>query len=117
MAKLFLLSLGSNILPDFFFDEAMDHAHKMVKDSSSSVPDSNTPSGVFQSIKPLLSEEVVKSVGASYLFILSGENQGNCILDLKTGGGSVGEVSGDTQTDVTFMMDSISIWLKCFKVK
>ena len=84
----------------------MDHAHKMIKGSSSSVPDSNTPAGVFQSIKPLLNEEVVKSVGASYLFILSGENQGNWILDLKTGSGSLGEVSGDTQADVTFTMDS-----------
>ena len=84
----------------------MDYTHKMVKDSSSSVSDSNTPAGVFQSIKPLLNEEVVKSVGASYLFILSGENQGNWILDLKTGSGSLGEVSGDTQADVTFTMDS-----------
>ena len=84
----------------------MDHTHKMVKEFSSSEPVSNTPTGVFQSIKPLLYEEVVKSVGASYLFILSGESQGNWILDLKTGSGSVGEVPGDTQTDVTFTMDS-----------
>ena len=36
MAKLFLFSLGSDIFPDFL-DEAMGHAHKMVKDSASSV--------------------------------------------------------------------------------
>ena len=52
------------------------------------------------------SEAIVKQMGATYLFVLSGENSGNWLLDLKTGSGSIQEVSADTSADVTFTMDS-----------
>ena len=96
---------GSELLPDFFLDEAKDLADRITSNPPSSAS-SNTPSGIFQNIKSLLNADIVKSVGASYLFVLSGENQGNWVLDLKNGEGSVNEVSDEATTDVTFRMDS-----------
>ena len=94
-------------MPDFFLDEGMEYAQQKFKSTSTSSPASkNTPAGVFEHIKPLISEDAVKQIGASYLFALSGENAGFWILDLKTGGGSVGEASENTKADVTFKMDS-----------
>ena len=97
-------------MPDFFLDEAMSFADgKQAQgkpSADSSPPSSDTPAGVFKTIEPLLSSDVVKSVGASYLFILSGDNEGNWFLDLKNGEGSVGVAPDGFTADVTFKMKS-----------
>ncbi len=82
----------------------MKFADKMA--GSEAPPTQESPAAVFRNIKPLINSDIVKSVGASYLFVLSGEGQGNWILDLKNGEGSVGVASDDTEADVTFKMDS-----------
>ena len=97
------LFIGSKLMPDFFLDEAEKY---LDSSSSSSPPDINTPAGIFNSIRSMASEAIVKQMGATYLFVLSGENSGNWLLDLKTGSGSVQEVSEGTSADVTFTMDS-----------
>lgn len=95
---------GSKILPDFFLDEAIGTS---MNDQPQAPPTSNnTPASVFTSIKPLLNADIVNTVQASYMFVLSGGNQGNWLLDMKTGDGSVGEVAEGTTADVTFKMDS-----------
>ncbi|XP_003387239.1 PREDICTED: hydroxysteroid dehydrogenase-like protein 2 [Amphimedon queenslandica] len=98
---------GSELMPDFFLDEAEKYLNSFFSSSSSSSPpDINTPAGIFNSIRSMASEAIVKQMGATYLFVLSGENSGNWLLDLKTGSGSIQEVSEDTSADVTFTMDS-----------
>ena len=94
-------------MPDVFEDEGMEFARQVFKSNSSTPP--NTPAGVFEKIKPILSEKIVKYIGGSYLFALSGENAGFWLLDLKTGSGSVTEVSENTEADVIIKMDSKSM--------
>ncbi len=105
MLNCSLITLGSELLPDFFLDEALDFSSQVDSGPSLAVS-SNTPTGIFRNIKPLLNSDIVQSVGATYLFVLSGDNQGKWVLDLKNGEGSVKEVSEDATTDVTFKMDS-----------
>ncbi|XP_033123081.1 stomatin-like protein 1 [Anneissia japonica] len=49
-----------------------------------------TPAILLASIKPLLNEYMVGSVGAVYKFIITGENGGTFFLDLKNGLGDAG---------------------------
>jgi NAD(P)-dependent dehydrogenase (short-subunit alcohol dehydrogenase family) len=101
---------GGKLMPDFFLDEALELIKQSSTDppsSSSSSPDPNSPAGIFDSVRSLASEDIVKQVGGTYLFVLTGEHEGNWLLNLKTGAGDVQEVEDDkTPADVTMTMDS-----------
>lgn len=90
-------------MPDFFLDEA----ESLVSDNAQASPaDTNTPAGIFTSLRSLASESIVKEIGGTFLFVLKGENGGNWLLNLKSGSGSVEEVpSSDTPADVTMTME------------
>ena len=93
-------------------DEAEDTSklfyQKMSAQGSTSprqAPSSDSPEGVFAGVKAMLSENIVKEVGGSFLFVLSGEKGGSWLLDLKNGAGSVSKCSDDTAADVTMKMN------------
>lgn len=108
---------GHPLLPDFFLDDAEGEADnqlfrkakKEAKLASSSSAGSGTQGGgqvpkIFDGMKALLSEEMVSKTSASYSFVLTGPEEGKWFLDLKTGGGSVGQGDPPTAADVTFTM-------------
>ena len=105
---LFHHLVGEKVIPDFFLDEGETYLTSETTSNvdSDRVPDSNTPAGIFNKIKPLLNETVVQQVGATYLFVISGENGGSWLLDLKNSSGSVSEATEDTPTDVTMKMEA-----------
>lgn len=91
-------------MPDFFLDEAEEMI--LAGQKSSDAPPPNSPAALFAKVRSQASEELVKQIGATYLFVISGENGGNWLLDLKTGSGSITEVSSkDTPADVTMTMN------------
>ena len=89
-------------MPDVFLDEA----EELIQLQPSATPNKNTPKGLFASIKPLLSDEVVKQINGSFLFELSGKDAGCWLLDLKNSPGTVAPASADTESDVKMKMDS-----------
>ena len=73
---------------------------------TSEIP-SDSPEHIFKKVQPLLSTELVKQVGATYLFVTTGKYKESWLLDLKNGGGAVGPVAGKSaDVDVTLKMDS-----------
>ena len=104
---------GGKLLPDYFLDEAENFRGEWLQDDSpaksgekTQPAPSNTPQGVFTKVESLLSPEIVKQVGATYLFILDGNHPGNWVLDLKNGSGSIGSTESEIEADVTMKMDS-----------
>ena len=100
--NIIIISLGEKLTPDFFLDEA-EH---LLDGMSSSPSDANTPAAIFASVRSLASESIVNEIKGTYLFILTGESGGHWLLNLKTGSGSVEQVSGDTPADVIMTMDA-----------
>ena len=108
------MSIGEKLSPDYFLDEAVDMTKKVAKKEevkadtgTTSAPASgDTPATVFSKIRPLLNETVTQQTKATFLFVLSGDNPGAWLLDLKNGSGSVGEAAEDTPADVIMKMDS-----------
>ena len=107
------VSTGEKLSPDYFLDEAVDMTMKVTKeeevkaDTGADAPASgDTPATVFSRIRPHLNETVTQQIKATFLFVLSGDNPGAWLLDLKNGSGSVGETAEDTPADVTMKMDS-----------
>ena len=67
-------------------------------------------------VRTVLSPEITSKVNATFHFVLDGENPGHWLLDLKNGGGSCGECSPETETDVTMTTDS-QLMVDMFKGK
>jgi len=90
-----LFSQGSKLLPDFFLDEAnpeiiIKENIKMAKQEAA-VTGGGTPPGsvakVFDTIKSLCDEELVKTINGVFEFDVSGTDAGLWYLDLKNGSG------------------------------
>ncbi|BFY99387.1 hypothetical protein BsWGS_02427 [Bradybaena similaris] len=102
---------GSKLLPDFFLDvgpEELGHVKTGGKSAPERAGSNNTSAGVggtFATIQGHLSESLVKNIGASYQFNLSGAEEGTWHLDLKSGTGSAGKGSMDNP-DCTMSLDS-----------
>ncbi|XP_038626142.1 hydroxysteroid dehydrogenase-like protein 2 [Tachyglossus aculeatus] len=125
---IYAVKPGYPLLPDFFLDDHPDDiALKMETQGATpafaevttqeQVP---TPSGAveqtFRIVKAALSEEVVKSTQAIYLFELSGESGGTWYLDLKNNSGSAGYGTPPDKVDVVMSM-STSDFVKMFSGK
>ena len=52
---------------------------------------------------------MVQQIGATYLFVVDGDDPGVWMLDLKNGVGSSGAADADAKTDVTFKMNSVDL--------
>lgn len=87
-------STGSKLLPDFFLDvEDSSAAQEMIgahKKSTESAPQGSPGGGVeglFETMKSLCNEELVKSVNGVFEFHLEGKEPGVWYLDLKNDAG------------------------------
>ena len=116
--RVYYLPVGGELLPDFFLGDVdnvkgqwsveMDGQATSASgtQSPSSSGGSDTPASVFNVVRTLLSPEITSRVGATFLFVLDGENPGHWLLDLKNGSGSCEECSPEAEADVTMTTDS-----------
>lgn len=75
--------------------------------SSSSASSGGSIAPIFDSIKSLLSPEMVQRIGGVYVFHLKGKEPGTWFVDLKTGSGAAGQGDGGfDQPDVTMSLTS-----------
>ncbi|XP_031564328.1 hydroxysteroid dehydrogenase-like protein 2 isoform X2 [Actinia tenebrosa] len=111
---------GSTLLPDFFLDEAnpekllKDH-HKMEKLEASAGSSTGNVAKVFETIKSLCDDELVKTINGVFEFDIHGKDAGLWYLDLKNGPGSAGSGSyPGGQAQCTMSLDSED-FLKMFQ--
>ena len=77
-------TIGADLLPDYFLDEAEDFQDQWLKAKSEIPAESetmsgashDTPEGVFNLTRTLLTEEVVKQINATFLFVVDGKYPG-----------------------------------------
>ena len=90
---MLVTSTGSKLLPDFFLDaedssaQEMIGAHKKNTESAPQVSPGGGVAGLFETIKSLCNEELVKSVNGVFEFHLEGNEPGVWYLDLKNNAG------------------------------
>ena len=84
---------GSKLLADFFLDvedpsaQEMMGAHKTSTDSAAQGSPEGGVAALFETIKSLCNEELVKSVNGVFEFHLEGKEPGVWYLDLKNNAG------------------------------
>ena len=79
----------------------------MQQTTTPAVMAADSPEHIFKKIQPLLNAELVKQVGATYLFQTHGKYNESWLLDMKNGTGDVRSVTGKTvDADVILKMDS-----------
>lgn len=106
-----MLILGTPLLPDFFLDEFLTEgsATSGQKEAAPASPSADgSKSGVeqvFDAIKAISNEEIVKKVNAVYAFQVKGDGEGTWFLDLKNGAGSAGRGEPPVPADATLIMD------------
>ena len=101
------VSPGTLLMPDFFLEEK--HLNSPYLEQTASIAQKETkdksgPEKVFDRIRPLLSSAVVEDVGATFLFLIQGQESSSWYLNLKTGKGSVEPSDAKTNADVTMSM-------------
>ena len=90
---------GNKLLPDFFLDvedssaQEMIGAHKKNTESASQGSQAGGVAGLFETIKSLCNEELVKSVNGVFEFHLEGKEPGVWYLDLKNNSGKKNDYS------------------------
>lgn len=102
----------NQLMPDFFLDVSPEQLGKFEHVELNKNPYAGEAAAggdipkLFQKIESLLSEELVKKVGASYQFNVKGKEEGTWHLDLKSGTGKVGQGEPSAPADATLTMDS-----------
>ncbi|XP_055716775.1 hydroxysteroid dehydrogenase-like protein 2 isoform X2 [Phlebotomus papatasi] len=106
---------ADDLLPDFFLDwdpsQFEKFADKMnltryTEGGEAKPTEKGNIAGLFGKIESLLSEELVKRVGASYMFNVKGQEAGTWFLDLTSGSGKCGKGEPQVPADCTLTMDS-----------
>ena len=72
---------------------------------------------IFDSIKALLGPEIVQRIGGVYVFKLKGKEPGTWYLDLKNGGGAVGQGDGGYESPDVVMSLTSDNFVKMFSGK
>lgn len=106
-----IMFVGGELLPDYFLDEAENFrmqwtSGKDTTTSDATPSENNTPAAVFATVRTLLSPDITAKVGATFHFILNGENPGHWLLDLKNDSGSCSECEPTAEADVMMTTDS-----------
>lgn len=125
---VYAIKPGHPLIPDFFLDEFPDSVTKKTESSGAapevkeekaklaSTPGSGAVEETFRLVKNSLSDDIVKTTQAVYLFELSGEEGGKWFLDLKNKGGDVGSGEPSDKADVVMSM-STEDFIKMFTGK
>lgn len=101
---------ADKLMDDFFLDPPSSGKQEIVTPSSTSTSTTATDSAegripqLFDKIKSILSEEIVKKTDAIYQFNIEGDEEGTWFLDLKNGNGSCGSGAPATLPDATLTM-------------
>lgn len=66
---------GAKLSPDFFLDDE-DISEILSSTEAGSEASKDTPEGVFNLTRSLITEEVVKEINASFLFVVDGKHPG-----------------------------------------
>jgi putative sterol carrier protein len=100
--------LGHDLLADFFLDEAEGIFPSMLTSQPTQSSTKGSPATIFNTISSLITEDTVKSIGASFMFDLQGEDAGKFYLDLRkgTGSGGAGELPSGEPADATLTVDA-----------
>eukprot|EP00112_Aurelia_sp_Birch-Aquarium-sp1_P006539 Seg172.13 transcript_id=Seg172.13/GoldUCD/mRNA.D3Y31 product="Hydroxysteroid dehydrogenase-like protein 2" protein_id=Seg172.13/GoldUCD/D3Y31 len=107
---------NAELLPDFFLDGDEDwqkkddlmrqmKANKTKSESAASSGAGEVPH-VFEKIRGLIDDDLVKSVNGVFQFTLSGAEAGDWYLDLKNGAGSTGSGTAPEGSNVTMELTS-----------
>ncbi|XP_049640653.1 hydroxysteroid dehydrogenase-like protein 2 [Suncus etruscus] len=125
---VYAIKPGHPLLPDFFLDEFPDSVTKKTESSGATpelkeekaklapTPGSGAVEETFRLVKNSLSDDIVKTTQAVYLFELSGEGGGKWFLDLKNKSGDVGSGEPSDKADVVMSM-STGDFIKMFSGK
>jgi NAD(P)-dependent dehydrogenase (short-subunit alcohol dehydrogenase family)/putative sterol carrier protein len=99
---------GHDLLADFFLDEAEGIFPSMLTSQPTQSSTKGSPATIFNTISSLITEDTVKSIGASFMFDLQGEDAGKFYLDLRkgTGSGGAGELPSGEPADATLTVDA-----------
>uniref|UniRef100_A0A6B2EDS1 Hydroxysteroid dehydrogenase-like protein 2 n=1 Tax=Phlebotomus kandelakii TaxID=1109342 RepID=A0A6B2EDS1_9DIPT len=101
---------ADQLMPDFFLesDELEKFTSKVQMPSYTKADSQKAGSieGLFGKIESMMSEELVKKVGASYMFNVKGQEAGTWFLDLTSGAGKCGKGQPQVPADATLTMDS-----------
>ncbi|RUS92117.1 hypothetical protein EGW08_000141 [Elysia chlorotica] len=106
---------GGTLLPDFFLDAGPDDLKGTKEGSPTQDSGEKKVPEAFTALKPLLSEQLVNEVKASYQFNLSGSEEGDWYIELKSGTGSAGQGTLESP-DCTMALDS-NLFLDMFAGK
>ena len=95
-------------MPDLFLEARHLDSPYLDKETSVIKGDGDSkksgPQVVFDGIRPLLNKDIVQDVGATFLFLIQGQESSSWYLNLKTGEGSVEPSNPDKEADVTMRM-------------
>ena len=95
-------TVGSNLLPDYFLDDAEDLVDVVKETAAKKEASKNSQAAaIFQDLSQHITEDIVMGTQCTYLFDVDGERW---LLDLKNGAGSINQVGGDATGDVTMIM-------------
>ncbi|KAF7256335.1 hypothetical protein EG68_06442 [Paragonimus skrjabini miyazakii] len=98
----YAVKLGNPLAPDFFLDD-----ESQTTEAEEGDPTAPTIDSIFVQLEKMLSEDIVKSVGAAFHFTLTGAQPGIWFIDLRTGKGRVGKANEEsTEFDCRFEMTS-----------
>lgn len=108
---------GNTLLPDFFLDEDPEALRQQIEEQggkpafggskkATSPAASGETAVIFQKIGGLLNPELVSSMKGIFQFQLTGSEEGTWYMDLKNGGGSLGEGPAPEDPGCTMTMDS-----------
>ncbi|XP_045478253.1 hydroxysteroid dehydrogenase-like protein 2 [Harmonia axyridis] len=104
------------LMPDFFVGDAPDtnnplsinnfRKEKVQEAAEQNEGPQGKVAGLFKKIEASLSEDIVKSTGASFQFVVTGKEEGKWYLDLTSGTGKCGQGEATNSPDATLQMDS-----------
>uniref|UniRef100_A0A671MNI8 Hydroxysteroid dehydrogenase-like protein 2 n=1 Tax=Sinocyclocheilus anshuiensis TaxID=1608454 RepID=A0A671MNI8_9TELE len=102
---------GHPLLPDFFLDQ---NTFPLISNADSAA--TGPVSDLFNTIRGILSPDIVKTTQGVYRFDLSGDHAGVWYIDLKNDAGSAGSGEPPVKADVVMTLDS-SDFIKMFEGK
>uniref|UniRef100_A0A1L8DZQ6 Hydroxysteroid dehydrogenase-like protein 2 n=1 Tax=Nyssomyia neivai TaxID=330878 RepID=A0A1L8DZQ6_9DIPT len=103
---------ADQLMPDFFLE--MDPATRdkyqeqvsKVSSGKGGASSAGNIAGLFGKIEGMMNEDLVKRVGASFMFNVKGDESGTWYLDLTSGAGKCGKGQPQVPADATLTMDS-----------
>uniref|UniRef100_A0A671ML45 Hydroxysteroid dehydrogenase-like protein 2 n=1 Tax=Sinocyclocheilus anshuiensis TaxID=1608454 RepID=A0A671ML45_9TELE len=121
--NVYAVEPGHPLLPDFFLDQKPEDLARQMEEhgdtpayKSADSAATGPVSDLFNTIRGILSPDIVKTTQGVYRFDLSGDHAGVWYIDLKNDAGSAGSGEPPVKADVVMTLDS-SDFIKMFEGK